>query len=391
MDLKQESAHHLTEKLIPFWTGLRDQTYGGYYGQVGFDLRVNPSAPKGCIQNSRILWFFSTAYTLLNQPELLEHARHAYRFFERFSDSREGGLYWMCAAEGEPLDDSKHTYCHAFAVYALSAYARAAGDARALERALELFELIETRMVRDGGYLEAFDRGFRPLSNEKLGGNDRLLDRGVVAEKTMNTLLHVLEAYTLLYRVSLDSRVGDRLRRLLDLMRGTVYNREKNRLDVFFDREMQPLIDMQSYGHDIEASWLIDLAAQAVYPDDQRMQTEALTTRLALGVLERAFREDSLLNECVEGEDDPQRIWWVQAETMVGMANLWQKTSDPRIFKNMRALWGYIQSHMVDPRRNAEWYAEVDEQGNPVSLPVVEPWKCPYHNGRMCMELIRRL
>ena len=98
-----------------------------------------------------------------------------------------------------------------------------------------------------------------------------------------------------------------------------------------------------------------------------------------------------MLNECVEGEDDPQRIWWVQAETMVGMANLWQKTSNPRIFENMRALWGYIQSHMVDPRRNAEWYAAVDEQGNPVSLPVVEPWKCPYHNGRMCMELIRRL
>lgn len=391
MELKQEMARHLSDTILPFWTALRDDTRGGYTGYVGYDLKADTAAPKGCIQNSRILWFFSEAYTLLRRPEILDCAHHAYHFLERFTDRQEGGMYWMCTADGEPMDETKHTYNHAFAIYALAAYARASGSEQALKQALSLFGLIEERMVKDGTYADAFTRAFRPLENRKLGDNQTLLARGVVAEKTMNTFLHVMEAYTLLYEVSGDSRVRARLRELLELIREKVYNPDKNRLEVFFDSEMHSLIDMQSYGHDIEASWLWDLGADAVLEGSALEQVKQITTRLALGVLEHAFTDGSLLNECVEGVDDPRRIWWAQAEAMVGMANLWQKTGDPALMEKMQSLWRYIRKHIVDPRRGGEWYAAADPQGKPVGQPIAEPWKAPYHNGRMCMEMMKRL
>lgn len=391
MDLKLAIAHHLSDTILPFWMGLRDPVHGGYIGYVGFDLQADAEAARGCIQNSRILWFFSRAYTQLRSPVLLACARQAYRFFENFVDRYEGGLYWMCTAGGAPLDDAKHTYNHAFAVYALAAYARASGREKPLRQATALFELIETRMTRDGYYVDAFTRRFRKNQNLKLGDSPKLLARGTVAEKTMNTLLHLLEAYTLLYEVGGDARVKDRLRSLLSLIGEKVYNPAENRLEVFFDSGYRSLIDMQSFGHDIEASWLIDLAADVALSGENLIQTKAMTTRLAKGVLERAFVGDSLLNERVEGEADSRRIWWVQCETMVGLVNLWQKTGDPELMDRMRSLWEYIQRTLVDKREGGEWYAAADAAGKPLEQPVAGPWKAPYHNGRMCLEMMRRL
>lgn len=391
MNLKRDMAQHLTETILPFWTGLKDTAHGGFVGFVGHDLQADADAPKGCIHNSRILWFFSEAYTLLKQPALLDCARHAYRYVDHFTDKTEGGLYWMLSADGTPMDTTKHTYNHAFAIYALAAYARAGGSKEALAQALALYTLIEERMVEGETYADAFNREFRPLSNLKLSDNETLLARGVVAEKTMNTLLHVMEAYTLLYTVSGDARVGSSLRKLLELLREKVYNPEKNRLEVFFDSELRSLIDMQSYGHDIEASWLWDLAADAVLTGDARRQVRQLTARLAKGVLERAFDGESLENEIVEGKTDARRIWWVQAETMVGLCNLWQKTGDPALTAQMEALWRYIRENLVDRRPGGEWFAAAHPQGEPRALPVVDPWKAPYHNGRMCMEMMKRL
>ena len=391
MDLKQEVAQHLQRKLLPFWERLRDETHGGYYGYVDFDLQVDRQAPKGGILNSRLLWFFSRAYQATGDVALLTHARHAYAFMDRLWDATFGGVYWACTAQGEPLDTMKHTYAQSFAIYGLSAYAMATGDKGALARALQLYELIETRMTDDVTYLEAFDRSFHPLDNAKLSDNPKLLAKGVVAEKTMNTMLHVLEAYTTLFEATRDPRVENSLRLLLGVLRTRVYNAAKNRLEVFFDPQLRSVFDMQSYGHDIEASWLIDLAAKAVLQGDALAEVQRWTAELASGVLERALVDDSLLNEQTEGEEDPTRVWWVQAETMVGMTNLWQKTGEPRLRAQMDAVWAYIQRTLVDPREGSEWFWCVDAQGHPAEKPFVEPWKCPYHNGRMCLELMARL
>lgn len=391
MDVKREVAEHLTGKLIPFWSGLRDTTNGGYFGYVDFDLKADPAAPKGCILNSRILWFFSRCYAALGNPALLESARHAYDFVSRFTDAQNGGLYWSCTADGQPLDTMKHTYAQSFAIYGLTAYAMASGEQEPLRQAMALYTLIETRMRDEMGYLEAFDRDFHPLDNGKLSDNPTLMSRGLVADRTMNTMLHVMEAYTLLYEATKDEAVGASLRALLLTVGERVYNRKENRLEVFFDMDMRSLLDMQSYGHDIEASWLIDLAAQAILTGDELAEVERYTTRLAQGVLERALRGGRLLNECVEGENDATRIWWVQAETLVGMTNLWQKTSDADTLTQIEGVWAYVRDHLVDPREGAEWFWCLDEQDVPAHKPIVEPWKCPYHNGRMCLELMKRL
>jgi len=391
MNWKHEAAKHLTGNLIPFWEGLRDERYGGYYGYMDFDLTLDKQSPKGCILNSRILWFFSRAYGALGEAHLLEHARHAYGFMDKFWDHEQGGVYWSCAYDGTPLDTMKHTYAQSFAIYGLSAYAMATGEREALQKATALYEQIESRMTDPLGYLEAFDRTFHPLDNAKLSDNPKLMARGLVAEKTMNTMLHVMEAYTALYEAGGDARVRQSLRKLLGTISEQVYNRQKNRLEVFFDAQLHSICDMQSYGHDIEASWLIDLAAKAVMEPEARSEPSLWTTQLAQGVLQRAFHNGSLLNENTEGEDDPTRIWWVQAETMVGMANLWQKTGDKSIIDQMEQEWQFIQQQLVDPREGSEWYWCLSEQGEPEHKPIVEPWKCPYHNGRMCLELMARM
>ena len=297
MDLKQLAQAHLTEKLVPFWASLRDKARGGFYGYLGYDLSLDAGAPKGCILNSRLLWFFSRAYQATGNPETLALATQAYEFLQRFWDATYGGVYWSVTSDGQPLETMKHTYAQAFAIYGLCAYGMAGGLARPLEQAMALYRLIETRMTDSVAYLEAFDRQFQPLSNLKLSDHPRLLARGVVAEKTMNTLLHVLEAYTALHEATGDNAVADSLRRLLGIITQKVYHRQLNRLEVFFDTELRSVFDMQSFGHDIEASWLIDLAARRVLEGEALKEVTDLTTALAQGVFQRAYRDGSLFNE----------------------------------------------------------------------------------------------
>lgn len=381
----EEISRHLTEKIIPFWEGIKDEEQGGYYGYMGYDLAVDKTYEKGCILNSRILWFFSNAYLLLGEEHLREHARHAYCFLrEHCLDPEYGGVYWSVTCDGQRKDSTKHTYNQAFAIYALASYYDAAGDRDALELAYELQNLIEEKCTDAWGYLEAFNRRFEPEDNEKLSEN------GVLAEKTMNTLLHVFEAYTELYRVSPDERTKECLCRMLDTVETKVYNRELGRQEVFFDRQWNSLLDLYSYGHDIEAAWLLDRGLSILQDSVYTKKIAPITAEIAKNIYERAFVENSLLNEAENKIPDTTRVWWVQAETIVGFLNEYQKHGDEKYRKAAEAVWGYIQSYLIDPREGSEWFWAVDVKGNPLEKPIVEPWKCPYHNGRMCMEILRR-
>lgn len=388
MNMKEEITKHLTDDIIPFWKNLRDDEFGGYYGYLDYDLKLDKKAEKGCILNSRITWFFSNAYTLLKDKSLLEEADHGYEFLkEHCIDKEYGGIYWSMKYDGTPLDTTKHTYNQAFCIYALSSYYEASGKQEALELARKLYELIETRCMDDNGYLEAFTRDFKPESNEKLSEN------GVLAEKTMNTLLHVLEAYTELYRVSHDEKVGDRLRWIMDTFADKVYNPKLKRQEVFFDKDYNSIIDLHSYGHDIETAWLMDRSLEvlgdAAYTEKMTPITKALTEN----IYNVAFDGRSLSNECDKGVVDTNRVWWVQAETIVGFLNGYEKDPSKTQYKEAaEAAWQFIKEHVIDKRQGSEWYWLVRQDGSPVEgKPIVEPWKCPYHNGRMCMEVIRRL
>ena len=377
--LVNEVKDHLEHKIIPFWQGLRDVEFGGYYGYVNYDLELHKQAEKGSILTSRILWFFANAYLTLLDEELLTHARHAYDFIvERCVDHENGGVFWSVNHDGTAADSMKHTYCIAFCVYALSSYYDASGDINARDTALSLFDTIESRCKDVGGYLEAFNRIFVPVENEKLSENS------VVAHRTMNTLLHVFEAYCELYRVTKEAKVLDRIVEILDIFSNKVYNADKHRLEVFFNEKMESIADLHSYGHDIEAAWLVDRGCEIIGDATLTAKMKAITSDITKQVYEVAFDGRSLANESENGHVDHTRVWWVQAEAMVGFCNAGYNDA-------VLSIWEYVKAFMIDKRDGAEWFWDVSHEGVPVSKkPIVEPWKCPYHNGRMCLELIRR-
>lgn len=415
--LKGEVEKELLFHIIPFWSGLRDDVYGGYYGWLSYDLSLNGKAEKGCILNSRITWFFSNAYTLYKQgfvteeacnaagftdESLLFAARHGYEFLTAHCLDREyGGIYWSLNYDGTPLDTTKHTYNQAFCIYALSSYYEASGDKEALCLAYQLFDLIEERCTDKVGYLEAFTRDFAPESNEKLSEN------GVLADKTMNTLLHVFEAYTELYRVSKDCtcteiteklikqrrRVRERLMWIMDVFAQKVYNPNLHRQEVFFDAEYHSILDLHSYGHDIETAWLMDRGVEVLDEDSYAEKMYPITRDLTAQIYKIAFDGHSLANECDRGAVNKNRVWWVQAETVVGFLNGYEKTPEHEEYvKAVLAQWEFIKTYVIDRRDGSEWYWEVNPDGTPIDgRPIVEPWKCPYHNGRMCIEIIRRI
>lgn len=380
-----EIRRELTERILPFWRGLRDDERGGYTGQVEFDLTRRPEAERGCILNSRILWFFSEAYLLLREPALLDEAKHAYEMLCKMLDREHGGVYWSMNADGTVADSTKHTYNQGFAIYALSAYYRAGGEQAALELARELFRLVEDKCFDGEGYLEAFTADWQPA------GNDKLSENGVEAGRTMNTLLHVLEGYTGLYEAGKDPEVRERLFWIMNTWAEKVYNPRKCRQEVFFDLQYHTLIDLHSFGHDIETSWLADHTLEVLGDQVLTERLRPMLLSMADHTLRAAYTEgNGFSNESENGRVDFTRVWWVQAEALVGFLNAYEHTHEQRYLDAVRSQWKYIREKIIDPREGSEWFWSVREDGTPIEKPIVEPWKCPYHNGRMCIEVLRR-
>ena len=372
---------HLEKVIIPFWESLKDSSFGGYYGRVDEDLRLDPTADKGCILNSRILWFFSTAARVLKRSDLCAYANHAWVFLSRFEDPVNGGYYWSVTPDGKPADTAKHTYCQAFVLYGLAAYYRLTGNREVLDKAMELFRLMESRCRDAFGYLEAQTADFMPAVNSRLSEN------GVIAARTMNTLLHVTEAYAELYRAFPDRRVRAAGVAALKQFLDKVYDPEKHRMNVFFDFRFHPLLDMQSYGHDIEGSWLLWDAAETFLPETEREPWKAMCLDLLRSTTERAFTGHGLHYETVEGRLNTLRAWWPQAEAMLGFEFGWRVTRDPAWLERLQTQWDYVLRVVVDRRAHSEWFNELRENGDRLGKPMADEWKCPYHNGRMCLRL----
>lgn len=387
MSLAAEMKQHLQDVILPFWKGLKDEEFGGYYGFMDTELNLDKKAVKGCILNSRILWFFSNAWAVLQDESLKEYADHAYDFMKKYCyDEERGGVYWSVTYDGKPEDTTKHTYNQAFAIYALSSYYDVSGNKEALALAQKLRDVVEEKCFDEVGYKEALDINFNPAENDKLSEN------GVMADRTMNTLLHVFEAYTELYRVSKDEIAATKLRWMMDLVADKIYNPALHRQEVFFDNNYTSLIDLHSYGHDIETAWLVDRGASVLGDEAYIFKMAPITADLEQNVYKLAYSENSFKNECERGVDDERRIWWVQAEAVVGFYNGWQKdNSKTHYLEAAENIWKFIQDKVVDKRPGSEWFSEVDVNGKPyMHKPILEPWKCPYHNGRMCLEMIKR-
>ena len=389
MDIQQTVRNMLEGNIIPFWQELRDDEFGGYYGYMDIDLNLNKKAVKGCILNSRILWFFSEAARVLKRADLIEYACHAYKFLQdRCIDKENGGIFWSVSYDGKPADTTKHTYNQAFAIYALSVYYEATGDKIALETAYSIFNIIEERCMDDTGYGEAYDCTFAPVENDKLSEN------GIIADKTMNTMLHIFEAYSGLFRATKDKMVAGKMLGILDTYINKVYNPQLKRQDVFFDAGWNNLIDLTSYGHDIESSWLIEWGTgllEGIIDEKIKNKISEICSALTESVYDRAYRENSVRNECLDNHEDEKRVWWVQAESVVGFWNMAEKYPKQIKYKKaVESILTFIEEKLIDKRPGSEWLSEVMPDGSHTSerRAIVEQWKCPYHNGRMALVML---
>ncbi len=388
-----EFKQHLTNKILPFWNRLKDVKFGGFYGELDINRNTNKKADKGLILHSRILWFYSNVYILLKDEKYKDLATHCYNFIcENGFDKEYDGIYWMLSYDGKPTDTTKHSYNQAFAIYALNSYYAATGDKSALDRALSLYNLLETKCRTSDGYIEAFERTYTELVD-----NDKLSENGVMASRTMNTLLHIFEAYCELYRTTLNPRVRDSIIAIYDIFCNKMYSPAKERLEVFFDDDYNSLIDLHSYGHDIEASWLLNRGLEILdaedIPQDLLTKIHNVIDTLVEKIYTTAYVHDihAVNAECENGTDCEKKIWWVQAESVIGFYNGYERTKNrPDYLEASEKIWQYIQAEIVDSHPDGEWFQEKNSPDEDI-LPMVSPWKCPYHNGRMCIEMIKRL
>jgi cellobiose epimerase len=401
--LAADARRELEENILPFWRRHAvDELHGGFIAQMSNELRRETEARKGLILNARILWTFSAAYRHAGLPEDQALAQRAYDYLIRyFHDPQYGGYFWELDAQGRRADEVKKTYGQAFCLYALAEYCQVFSDSQARQQAIELFELLEShsRDAQFGGYWEVRSRDWQPVEDM------RLSDKDLNEKKSMNNHLHVLEAYANLLRVWPDPLLARRLRDLIDIFPQHILNAERIHCRHFFDESWAPKSTSYTFGHDIEASWLLCEAADVLqHPTPTNLSPagieptlgldiRALAVNIARAMMREGLDDDGgLFYEADAGQiTNTDKEWWPQAEAVVGFLNAWQLSGDPAFRDAALHTWQFIQNRIVDPV-HGEWFWRVAKDGSPdLSMPKLSAWKCPYHNSRCCLEIIRRL
>lgn len=380
----QEVRENLTSCILPYWLKLKDPK-GGFYGEVSADGTVFYDAPRGVILNARLIWSFAAAYAALKDTQYLVAAVHARDWFlDHFCDHKYGGVYWSVTAEGERLDTKKQLYAQGFAIYALSELYKVTGDDEALKNAVNLYKVVESHFADtvNGGYIEALSRDFSPLEDMSLSAHD------INADKTMNSHLHVLEAYSNLYQVWPDETLKTRVEALLSLTGERVMGADGH-LQLYFKRDWTVLPGAVSYGHDIETSWLALEAAFALHDADVVNRVRPWARRVGAAGNEGLLPDGSMRYEKLpDGQYDDSRQWWVQAESVVGNLWLWKYHADAEALERAFAAWAYIREHLVDTISGEWWWAILPDGTRDLSQPKAGFWKCPYHNTRMCLQVL---
>jgi len=399
--LKAEMKDTLENNILSFWLHhMQDTERGGFYGRMTGEGVLMPEAEKGCILNARILWSFSAAYRVTQRPEYLEAATRAKDYIlTHFIDREFGGAYWSLTCEGEPLDTKKQFYAIGFVIYGLTEYARATGDKEAFCEAMALYHCVEEHSwdPEFGGYIEAQTRDWQTI------GDMRLSDLDANYPKSQNTHLHIIEPYTNLYRLMQEreelataeerEEVRQSLRRLIDIFTDRILNPETHHLDLFFEMNWTRGAGwLESYGHDIECSWLMHEAALVLGDKEVLARVEPIVVLVAKASEKGLNADGSMTHEANldTGHVDADRHWWVQAEAVVGFLNIYQYFGDEAALQKALRCWQYIKDNLIDHERG-EWYCSRDPERH-INLTDDHAgfWKCPYHNSRMCLEVIER-
>ena len=377
------------ENILPFWQKMVDTDKGGFYGEADFFGKIKKAANKGCVLNSRILWTFSAAYRLFNDDSYKAFAGCARDFlYSAFYDKDYGGLYWLVDNTGSPVQTRKQFYNIAFGIYALSEHYLATGDLSSLDMAMSLFDVMEKYGYdpQEGGYIEACARDWQESDDFRLSSRD------LNSPKSMNTNLHVLEAYTTLAVACKKEQVKTALEKLLRVTLDKIINKSWH-FNLFFDMSLNSLSSEVSWGHDIEGSWLMFEAALAAGDDDLIIRVKDTAIEIANAVHAKALDHNN--GGLFSGHDEKGKIpakkeWWPQAEAVIGFYNAYLLTGGQKYFNAALSIWEYIKNYFTD-NLNGEWYNELDYVNKPdQNLPKAGFWKCPYHNARACFEIIRR-
>ena len=389
IQLKNEVSANLTRNLLPFWsTKMVDYKNGGYFGRINGDNQVFPKEDKGGILNARILWTYSSAYRIYKDTAYLRLAARSKDYImAHFIDKEFGGAYRSVKSTGEPSDTRKQTYTQSFFIYGLAEYYRATGDKEALEAAKNIFNLFEKYALdkKSDGYFEVYSRDWK-RTHDKLIGESTAND-----EKTMNTHLHLMEAYTNLFRVWPDKNVGVRLRALVDIFLDKIIDSKTSHLICFLDKDWKKNSAVDSYGHDIESSWLLNEAAGLLGDPALLAKVKDVSIKIANAAAEGLNPDGSLNYEknLTNGRVSTERSWWAQSECIVGYLNAYELTGNEKYLDNAINCWNYTNNHFVD-NKNGGWFSSVSESGV-ASGEKGGFWVCPYHNGRMCMEVVERI
>ena len=391
MQQQTQAFQQELDRILAYWsTYAPDEQFGGFYGQITEENEVIVQAPKGAVLNARILWTFSAAYRHQPKPELLVLATRAYEYLtQHFLDPEHGGVFWSVDYLGHPLDAKKQIYALAFAIYGLSEYYAASGLAPALAHAQDLFRCIETHSFDPeyGGYFEALARDWTPLADL------RLSDKDANEKKTMNTHLHVLEAYTNLYRHWPDAHLRAQIQELLEVFLAHIIDPATQHLHLFLDEHWTPKSTAISFGHDIEAAWLLLEAVEALGDEDGIDRFRRIAVDMAAAAAEGLDFTGGL-----NYEFDPttyhwnrEKHWWVQAEAMIGFLNAYNLTGERHFYEQFLGVWSFTRQYILDYKRG-EWHWGVTEALTPIATEDKAGfWKCPYHNARACLEILGRL
>lgn len=388
-ELKDTAARMLEEDILSFWMQRMQDEAGAFHGGMDGYGNVIPDAPRGSILYGRVLWTFSRAYQMTGRRAYLEVALRVKEYLlHNFVDEPFGGVYWTVDRQGKPLNTKKQAYAIAFVIYGMSELARVTGDSEALRCARTLYESLEEHIwdPEYGGYLESTDRAWNPILDMRLSEKDQN------TPFSMNTHLHILEAYTGLYAAWRDSVLGQRLKELVEIFSQRIIRPETHHLGLFFDRQWKNLDEGQSFGHDIEASWLLKEALEVLGDDELTRRTE-LTLRSLVTAAEEGLLIDGSLAYSRSGTSGPldeERHWWVQCECVVGELYRWEAEGSSSAWQRAERCFSYIRHHLMDPQ-NGEMYWSILPDGTPnLHDEKAGFWKCPYHNGRMCMEILKK-
>jgi mannobiose 2-epimerase len=377
--------------IIAYWKKYTlDDTYGGFLGKIDNNNAVTTDAPKGSVLNARILWSFSAACNLEPDDTALQMAHRAYAYINRlFIDHEFGGVYWSVDYKGEKLDTKKQVYASAFTIYALSEYYQASGLKEAKDQAISLYYLLVDKSFDTDktGYMEAFTRDWQPMGDLRLSAKD------ANEKKTMNTHLHVLEAYTNLYRIWPNQGLRVQIQTLIANFFNHFIDQTSNHLVLFFDEDWNRKSGTISYGHDIEASWLLLEAAEAINDVELEADIKALCMKIADATLSGLDTDGGLWYEFEPAGNHliKEKHWWVQAEAIVGFFNAWQVSRNQKYLDVAIKNWAFVKDKILD-KQNGEWFWGINADGRIMpGEDKVGLWKCPYHNSRACIEIIKRI